>query len=145
MLVVTRSVLPSFSKTLSAALRPFPPVARGPSLPRSIQHSSIPTTPSFSLRNMSNVAAGVSPDAPAPSAVSNRPDVKRDAHPFSRSQLEGLMTKRFFYIQAFEIYGGVGGLYDYGPTVLLFRPTSSINGATTLSLKRRCSSSTPPS
>ncbi len=65
---------------------------------------------------MSNVAPGVSPDAPAPSAVSNRPDVKRDTHPFSRAQLEGLMTKRFFYIQAFEIYGGVGGLFDYGPT-----------------------------
>ena len=26
------------------------------------------------------------------------------------------MTKRFFYTQAFEIYGGVSGLYDYGPT-----------------------------
>lgn len=65
---------------------------------------------------MSNVAPGVTPDAPAPSAVSNRPEVNRDAHPFSRAQLEGLMTKRFFYIQAFEIYGGVGGLYDYGPT-----------------------------
>lgn len=55
-------------------------------------------------------------DATAQSAVASRPDVKRDAHPFSRAQLEGLMTKRFFYIQAFEIYGGVGGLYDYGPT-----------------------------
>ncbi|KAN0065243.1 Glycine--tRNA ligase 1, mitochondrial [Thecaphora frezii] len=41
--------------------------------------------------------------------------VNRDAHPFSRAQLEALMTKRFFYIQSFEIYGGVGGLYDYGP------------------------------
>lgn len=26
------------------------------------------------------------------------------------------MTKRFFYTQAFEIYGGVAGLYDYGPS-----------------------------
>lgn len=26
------------------------------------------------------------------------------------------MTKRFFYTQSFEIYGGVAGLYDYGPT-----------------------------
>ncbi|EPQ26874.1 uncharacterized protein PFL1_05509 [Pseudozyma flocculosa PF-1] len=64
----------------------------------------------------SAVPAGVDPDAPAPSAVSNRPDVNREAHSFSRAQLEALMTKRFFYIQAFEIYGGVGGLYDYGPT-----------------------------
>ena len=42
--------------------------------------------------------------------------VKKDAHPFERAQLEGLMTKRFFYTQAFEIYGGVAGLYDYGPS-----------------------------
>ncbi|PKI84822.1 glycine--tRNA ligase [Malassezia vespertilionis] len=42
--------------------------------------------------------------------------VQKDAHPFERAQLEGLMTKRFFYTQAFEIYGGVAGLYDYGPS-----------------------------
>lgn len=51
--------------------------------------------------------------------MSSVPDVsmvKRDTHPFERAQLEGLMTKRFFYTQSFEIYGGVAGLYDYGPT-----------------------------
>ena len=42
--------------------------------------------------------------------------VKKDAHPFERAQLEALVTKRFFYNQSFEIYGGVAGLYDYGPT-----------------------------
>lgn len=26
------------------------------------------------------------------------------------------MRRRFFVIPAFEIYGGVAGLYDYGPT-----------------------------
>ena len=45
--------------------------------------------------------------------------MKKDAHPFERAQLEGLMTKRFFYTQAFEIYGGVAGLYDYGPSLSL--------------------------
>src|SRR5689334_17208799 len=34
---------------------------------------------------------------------------------FSRTKLEELLKKRFFYAQAFGIYGGVGGLYDYGP------------------------------
>jgi glycyl-tRNA synthetase len=33
-----------------------------------------------------------------------------------RPDFEDLMTRRFFYIPAFEIYGGVGGLYDYGPS-----------------------------
>jgi glycyl-tRNA synthetase len=30
-------------------------------------------------------------------------------------RFEELMLRRFFYVNAFEIYGGVGGLYDYGP------------------------------
>jgi len=32
-----------------------------------------------------------------------------------RKEFEDLMTRKFFYMPAFEIYGGVGGLYDYGP------------------------------
>ncbi|KAJ1974636.1 Glycine--tRNA ligase 1, mitochondrial [Dimargaris xerosporica] len=35
---------------------------------------------------------------------------------FDRPQLESLLTKRFFYAPSFGIYGGVAGLYDYGPT-----------------------------
>ena len=41
--------------------------------------------------------------------------VNKTAHPFSKSNLEELLIKRFFYAPAFEIYGGVAGLYDYGP------------------------------
>ncbi|CAO3609161.1 unnamed protein product [Cunninghamella blakesleeana] len=36
--------------------------------------------------------------------------------PFDRAALEQLITKRFFYAPSFQIYGGVAGLYDYGPT-----------------------------
>eukprot|EP00124_Ichthyophonus_hoferi_P000776 Ihof_evm3s32 gene=Ihof_evmTU3s32 len=36
-------------------------------------------------------------------------------HDFNRKAFEELMRRRFFYGQAFDIYGGVGGLYDYGP------------------------------
>lgn len=56
------------------------------------------------MATTSNVAPATDPDAPASRTV-NAP-VQKDAHPFSRPQLEGLMTKRFFYTQAFEIYGG---------------------------------------
>ncbi|CAO3675499.1 unnamed protein product [Umbelopsis vinacea] len=35
---------------------------------------------------------------------------------FNRSQLEQLISRRFFYAPSFSIYGGVAGLYDYGPT-----------------------------
>ena len=28
---------------------------------------------------------------------------------------EDLLKRKFFYVPSFEIYGGVAGLYDYGP------------------------------
>ncbi|KAK0473453.1 hypothetical protein IW261DRAFT_1342490 [Armillaria novae-zelandiae] len=41
--------------------------------------------------------------------------VNKTTHPFDKTQLEALLSRRFFYAPAFEIYGGVAGLYDYGP------------------------------
>ncbi|KAF8511031.1 glycine-tRNA ligase [Gautieria morchelliformis] len=41
--------------------------------------------------------------------------VNKTAHHFNKQQLESVLTQRFFYAPAFEIYGGVAGLYDYGP------------------------------
>lgn len=35
--------------------------------------------------------------------------------PLDRGTLDGLLRRRLFYTPAFEIYGGVSGLYDYGP------------------------------
>ncbi|KAG1466723.1 hypothetical protein G6F56_004632 [Rhizopus delemar] len=35
---------------------------------------------------------------------------------FDRAALEQLVTKRFFYAPSFQIYGGVAGLYDFGPS-----------------------------
>ena len=34
---------------------------------------------------------------------------------FSREALESVLKRRFFFAPSFEIYGGVSGLYDYGP------------------------------
>lgn len=34
---------------------------------------------------------------------------------FDRGKCEDLLKRRFFYTPAFEIYGGVAGLYDFGP------------------------------
>lgn len=34
---------------------------------------------------------------------------------FDRPKLEDLLRRRFFFIPSFEIYGGVAGLYDFGP------------------------------
>ena len=34
-------------------------------------------------------------------------EVDKTAHPFDRPNLEALLSRRFFYAPAFEIYGGV--------------------------------------
>lgn len=34
---------------------------------------------------------------------------------FSRENLDQVLKRRFFYAPSFDIYGGVSGLYDYGP------------------------------
>ncbi|KAL3230803.1 Glycine--tRNA ligase 1, mitochondrial [Nakaseomyces bracarensis] len=39
----------------------------------------------------------------------------RSAVEFSREKLESILRGRFFYAPAFDLYGGVSGLYDYGP------------------------------
>ena len=35
--------------------------------------------------------------------------------PLDRGTLDTLLRRRLFYTPAFELYGGVSGLYDYGP------------------------------
>ena len=34
---------------------------------------------------------------------------------YQRVKCEDLLKRKFFYVPSFEIYGGVAGLYDYGP------------------------------
>lgn len=68
--------------------------------------SSTAATPS--LRK----ASAMSAEAVASTSVDV---VNKTAHPFERSNLESLLTKRFFYAPSFEIYNGVAGFYDYGP------------------------------
>ena len=41
--------------------------------------------------------------------------VNKTAHPFDKGVLDATLSRRFFFTPAFEIYGGVAGLYDYGP------------------------------
>jgi len=39
----------------------------------------------------------------------------KTGQPLDRTQLDSLLRRRLFYTPAFEVYGGVSGLYDYGP------------------------------
>lgn len=45
----------------------------------------------------------------------------RSAIPFSREHLESVLRQRFFYAPAFDLYGGVSGLYDFGPPGCAFQ------------------------
>lgn len=40
---------------------------------------------------------------------------------FNRETLESILRGRFFYAPAFDLYGGVSGLYDYGPPGCAFQ------------------------
>lgn len=40
---------------------------------------------------------------------------EKDASKAFRAGFEDVMLRKFFYVPAFEIYGGVAGLYDFGP------------------------------
>ena len=39
----------------------------------------------------------------------------KTGQPLDRTILDSLLRRRLFYTPAFEVYGGVSGLYDYGP------------------------------
>ncbi|KAL2122929.1 hypothetical protein VTJ04DRAFT_3384 [Mycothermus thermophilus] len=43
------------------------------------------------------------------------PVLTRKGEPLDKAQLESLLRRRLFYTPSFEPYGGVSGLYDYGP------------------------------
>ncbi|KAJ7457184.1 hypothetical protein B0H11DRAFT_2063150 [Mycena galericulata] len=49
------------------------------------------------------------------SSTTTMSTVNKTAHVFDKARLDALLNRRFFYAPAFEIYGGVAGLYDYGP------------------------------
>lgn len=36
-------------------------------------------------------------------------------HPLDRTTLDSLLRRRMFYTPSFEAYGGIAGLFDYGP------------------------------
>ncbi|SCZ96648.1 BZ3500_MvSof-1268-A1-R1_Chr4-4g07514 [Microbotryum saponariae] len=68
---------------------------------------------SYSTRRTSPVKGRNSPQKMA--SVSHPDQVNKTSHPFERQAIETLLLRRFFFCPAFEIYGGVKGLYDYGP------------------------------
>ncbi len=47
--------------------------------------------------------------------ITDKEDAERKAKAEFRAGLEDLLVRKFFYVPSFEIYGGVAGLYDYGP------------------------------
>ena len=46
----------------------------------------------------------------------SKKEKKKETPKYDRVGVENVMKRRFFVVPAFEIYNGVAGLYDYGPT-----------------------------
>jgi glycyl-tRNA synthetase len=63
----------------------------------------------------STTAAFVELSARASTNTSMATIATRTGQVVDRSALESLLRRRLFYFPSFEIYGGVSGLYDYGP------------------------------
>lgn len=59
--------------------------------------------------------------APQPKVPVNKTDLKmatattKTGQPLDREALDSMLRRRLFYTPSFEVYGGVKGLYDYGP------------------------------
>lgn len=51
-----------------------------------------------------------------PKPKDTKTSAEKEAILKKRAGLEDLLVRKFFYVPSFEIYGGIGGLYDYGPT-----------------------------
>lgn len=62
-------------------------------------------------------AADTSASASTPNTLAAQPSsvINKTAHAFNKTEFDSLLSRRFFFTPAFEIYGGVAGLYDYGP------------------------------
>jgi len=75
--------------------------------------------PTFPLRSFStsipqrkfvvNVAKKITPPKMTTTATTLK------GQPLDKAALESMLRRRLFYTPSFEIYGGVSGLYDYGP------------------------------
>ena len=48
-------------------------------------------------------------------STTGKTGISKTGQVFERLTLDSLLRRRLFYTPAFEIYGGVSGLYDYGP------------------------------
>ena len=51
---------------------------------------------------------------PVPAAVPAEADAAQSREAF-KNLVKNTLERRLFYIPSFKIYGGVAGLYDYGP------------------------------
>ncbi|KAF1795744.1 Glycyl-tRNA synthetase/DNA polymerase subunit gamma-2 [Phytophthora cactorum] len=61
-----------------------------------------------------------------------------------KKALDDLLLRKMFVVPSFEIYGGVGGFYDFGPPPALSRATCCSSGAATSCSLINCWRSSAP-
>lgn len=79
-------------------------------------HLSKTTSKSFSLALRALSTSNICRKYQAPKFdTTMSTSTTKTGQPLDRPTLDSLLRRRLFYTPAFEIYGGVSGLYDYGP------------------------------
>lgn len=82
---------------------------------RSIQLSK-PTSKSFKITSRALSTSKICSRYQLPHFdITMATSTTKTGQPLDRPTLDSLLRRRLFYTPAFEIYGGVSGLYDYGP------------------------------
>lgn len=81
------------------------------------------TFPRVASRNFTLSTQRYKFQAPKPSTKNPPPNMTSTTlkgQPLDRPTLDSMLRRRLFYTPSFEIYGGVAGLYDYGPVSYSF-------------------------
>ena len=81
----------------------------------SFSPSSFSPSSSFSSTSSSFSPPPPPPPPPPPLPHLKEKDLTSSEDKFDRPALEDLVKRRFFYGSSFSIYGGIAGLYDFGP------------------------------
>jgi len=76
---------------------------------------ALKSTPEHNKEELAALVAQLKDAKNAIAKANEAGNAERAAVAKFRADLEDLLLRKFFYVPSFEIYGGVAGLYDYGP------------------------------
>ncbi|KAI0383044.1 glycyl-tRNA synthetase [Hypomontagnella monticulosa] len=110
--ILSRSQFQRYSSSLRPFTRLYPSCNINNRVKLSIASSYLRT--STTSTNLASSSRKIRANSTKPTMTTLATTLK--GQPLDRSTLDSLLRRRMFYTPSFEIYGGVAGLYDYGPS-----------------------------